>query len=166
MMDEKQRLVEYLMSKTGGPQLMTPKQLEKEIGISAKQQSKLREEGRFPIPHRNVGRSVYYSVHAVADFLLSGEGQVLPTAPPVVQVPTQDVVVKNKVQVKRHREPQDFSQALLNIRFIGVLEAQRDSLDHLIDHFTSLVKSKNLHDELQATLSTSSAVKKKTNPKI
>lgn len=165
MMDEKQRLVEYLMTKTGGPQLMTPKQLEKEIGISAKQQSKLREEGKFPIPHTNIGRSVYYSVHHVADFLLTAQGQVLPSSTPVVQQEVKTVPAKTK-STNRHREPQDFSQALLNIRFISVLEAQRDNLDHLIDHFYKLVKSKTLHDELQDSLASKESNPKKTNPKI
>ncbi|MCA8457464.1 hypothetical protein LGN04_26515 [Burkholderia multivorans] len=166
MMDEKQRLVEYLMTKTGGPQLMTPKQLEKEIGISAKQQSKLREEGKFPIPHTNIGRSVYYSVHHVADFLLSGEGQVPPTSPAVAQQPANETQAVKTKPVKRHREPQDFSQALLNIRFVSVLEEQRENLDHLINHFTKLVKSKTLHDELQGSLAAKEPVKNKTTLKI
>ena len=154
------------MTKTGGPQLMTPKQLAKEIGKSAKEQSKLREKGKFPIPHRNIGRNVYYSIYAVADFLLSGEGQVPPTSPAVAQQEANETQAVKTKTVKRHREPQDFSQALLNIRFVSVLEEQRENLDHLINYFTNLVKSKTLHDKLQGSLASKDSPQKKKNPKI
>jgi len=52
---------------------MSPEQLAEEIGIPSKQQSKLRKEGRFPIPFKNIGRLVYYSIYDVANFLLNGE---------------------------------------------------------------------------------------------
>ena len=67
-----QGLIDYLR-KTKGKLLMSPEQLSEEIGIPTKQQSKLRKEGRFPIPFKNIGRLVYYSIYDVAKFLLNGE---------------------------------------------------------------------------------------------
>ena len=64
-----QQLIDYLRLKTKGKLLMSPEQLSEEIGIPAKQQSKLRKEGRFPIPFKNIGRLVYYSIYDVANFL-------------------------------------------------------------------------------------------------
>lgn len=68
-----QQLIDYLKERTKGKLLMSPEQLAEEIGIPSKQQSKLRKEGRFPIPFKNIGRLVYYSIYDVADFLLNGE---------------------------------------------------------------------------------------------
>ena len=61
-----QQLIDYLKERTKGKLLMSPEQLAEEIGIPAKQQSKLRKEGRFPIPFKNIGRLVYYSIYDVA----------------------------------------------------------------------------------------------------
>ena len=66
-------IIDYLKIKSGGKLVMTPEQLEQEIGISTKQQSVLRTQKRFPIPHKKVGRSVLYSILHIADFLIVGE---------------------------------------------------------------------------------------------
>jgi hypothetical protein len=47
MSAEKQALIDYLKNKTGGALMMTPKELAVEIRVSAKQQSKLRQEKRL-----------------------------------------------------------------------------------------------------------------------
>ncbi|MCA7983694.1 MULTISPECIES: helix-turn-helix domain-containing protein [Burkholderia cepacia complex] len=71
-MDESfQAVVDYLKEKAGGKLLMSSEQLAEELGISTKQQSKLRKENAFPIPHKSIGRLVYYSVYDVAKFLVS-----------------------------------------------------------------------------------------------
>lgn len=77
MSDSFEMVVEYLKEKTAGKLLMTSEQLAKEIGVSPKRQSKLRKENGFPIPHKSIGRLVYYSVYDVAKFLVSQE-----TVPP------------------------------------------------------------------------------------
>ena len=88
MRPEKQALIDYLMNKTGGALVMTPDELALEIRVSAKQQSKLRKEFKFPIPYQNTGRKVYYSLYAVADYLLDGVGrgvdQIWLASPPTV----------------------------------------------------------------------------------
>lgn len=50
--------------------LISYEQLPERSGISTKQQSKLRKDGRFPILFKNMGRLVYYSIYDVANFLL------------------------------------------------------------------------------------------------
>ena len=65
-----EQLLNYLKEKTKGKLLMSPEQLAEEIGIPTKQQSKLRKEGRFPIPFKNIGRLVYYSIYDVANFVV------------------------------------------------------------------------------------------------
>ena len=68
-----QQLIDNLKEKTKGKLLMSPEQLSQVIPLTSKQQSKLRKENRFPIPFKNIGRLVYYSVYDVANFLLNGE---------------------------------------------------------------------------------------------
>ena len=82
-----QQLIDYLREKTKGKLLMSPEQLSEEIGIPTKQQSKLRKEGRFPIPFKNIGRLVYYSIYDVADFLLNGEST---PANPIAEPPAPE----------------------------------------------------------------------------
>ncbi|WP_208934040.1 hypothetical protein [Paracidovorax avenae] len=98
-----QQLIDYLRLKTKGKLLMSPEQLAEEIGIPSKQQSKLRKEGRFPIPFKNIGRLVYYSIYDVANFLLNGESTpskevsheapapIVKKKPSKVKVPVQDL---------------------------------------------------------------------------
>ncbi len=76
-MDTQGQIFNYLLGKTGGKLLLTPQQLELETGISAKQQSVLRQLKKFPIPHRDVGGRVFYSIQAVVDFLINGEAVVV-----------------------------------------------------------------------------------------
>ena len=55
MRPEKQVLIDYLRTKAGGSSVMTPSELALEIRVPEKQQSKLREKGKFPIAHQNAG---------------------------------------------------------------------------------------------------------------
>ena len=59
-----QQLIDYLKERTKDKLLMSPEQLAEEIGIPSKQQSKLRKEGRFPIPFENIGRLVVSHVES------------------------------------------------------------------------------------------------------
>ena len=78
-----QQLIDCLRLKTKGKLLISPEQLPEEIGISAKQKSKIRKEGRLPIHFKNIGRLVHYSNYDVANFLLNDE-----TSP--AQEPTEE----------------------------------------------------------------------------
>lgn len=95
-----EQLLNYLKEKTKGKLLMSPEQLAEEIGIPAKQQSKLRKEKRFPIPFKNIGRLVYYSIYDVANFLLNGESTLSDAqAAEVVTVAIKPKVTKTSKQV-------------------------------------------------------------------
>ena len=135
--------------------MMTPKQLEKVIGTTAKQQSKLREEGNFPIPHINMGRNVLYSIYAVADVLLTGKTEEKPKQ----DKKSEEIIVSQEVTssapkklAKRQSAPQDLSQLILVKSFVSSLTSQRDNIDFLIDHFTKLAQFKGMHDDFQSQL--------------
>jgi len=74
MREEAYRLMfNYLLDKTGGLMTLTPEQLEKVIGTTVAQQSVLRRENNFDIPHKKIGRLVVYSIDSVIKYLLDGE---------------------------------------------------------------------------------------------
>ena len=167
-MQAKEHLLEHLKSLTGGSLLITPKQLEKVIGTTAKQQSKLREEGRFPIPHINMGRNVLYSIYAVADVLLTGETKEKPTA----EKKSDPIIVSQEVsspppkkRATRHSAPQDLSPLILVRSFISSLEAQRENINFLIEHFTLLADTTDRHNDFQSKLASKPEIKK-NNGKI
>ena len=149
MSPEKQILIDYLKSKTGGALMITPKELTLEIRVSEKQQSKLRQEKRFPIPHKDFGRSVQYAVNAIADFLLTGETteekqQKETVAPPAkLELPT----------IRRARTgPEDLSQMILLSSFVVTLEEQLTNIESLHAHLTQYIKTKRLSDSLESKL--------------
>lgn len=135
MNEEKQALVDYLKTKTGGALVMTPKELAVEIRVSEKQQSKLRQENRFPIPNRGFGRSVQYSIHAIADYLLTGETKEEPAV--------QEAPAPSPAPAKRQIRSglQDLSRMLLTKNFIASLEAQKSSFPALFSHLSHLVET-------------------------
>lgn len=135
MNEEKQALVDYLKTKTGGALVMTPKELAVEIRVSEKQQSKLRQENRFPIPNRGFGRSVQYSIHAIADYLLTGEAK----EDPAVQEAPAPSPAPAKRQVRSGL--QDLSRMLLTKNFIASLEPQKSSFPALFSHLSQLVET-------------------------
>ena len=135
MYEEKQALVDYLKTKTGGALVMTPKELAVEIRVSEKQQSKLRQENRFPIPNRGFGRSVQYSIHAIADYLLTGEAK----DEPAVQEAPAPYPAPAKRQVRSGL--QDLSRMLLTKSFIASLEPHKSSFPGLFSHLSQLFEA-------------------------
>ena len=128
--------------------MMTPKELAVEIRISAKQQSNLRREGRFPIPHRTIGKNIHYSINAIADFLLTGESEVIAVEPPPAPAPTPPTVQLRKL---RHG-PQDLSQMLLLNSFVANLQSQMANIESLHSYFTTYIKTKTLNDRIEDML--------------
>ncbi len=114
---------------------MTPKELAVEIRVSEKQQSKLRQENRFPIPNRGFGRSVQYSIHAIADYLLTGEAK---DEPAIQEAPAPSPAPAKK-QVRSGL--QDLSRMLLTKSFIASLEPQKSSFPGLFSHLSQLVET-------------------------
>lgn len=141
-----EQLIDYLREKTKGKMLMTPEQLANEIGVSAKQQSKLRQDNKFPIPHKNIGRLVYYSIYDVANFLLNGETnpidekteQMLEQANPVETVKKRTKKADSKVQ--------DLSHIFMLRAFATALEQKATKMLQLAQYLLNYVNKKELKD--------------------
>lgn len=136
-------IIDYLKIKSGGKLVMTPEQLEQEIGISAKQQSVLRTQKRFPIPHKKVGRSVLYSILHIADFLIEGE---------VYTAPNKKYEPKRDPKVSRSKSSVDLSHLFLLRAFTANLEMQANSILQLSQSLNSFANSKDLYNNLQNKL--------------
>ena len=137
-----QQLIDNLKEKTKGKLLMSPEQLAEEIGIPAKQQSKLRKEGRFPIPFKNIGRLVYYSIYDVANFLLNGE-----TAPSK-EVPepaaAEPLPVKKKPARKTSKQVQDLSHIFMLRAFAQSLEERATAMLNLAENLKDYANKKEM----------------------
>lgn len=136
-------IIDYLKIKTGGVLVMTPQQLEREIGISTKQQSLLRTQKRFPIPHKQMGRSVLYSIIHIADFLIDGE---------VYTAPNKKYEPKPAPKMSRSKSSQDLSHLFILRAFTANLELQANQILQLSQTLTSFANSKDLYDNLQHKL--------------
>lgn len=144
-----EQLIDYLREKTKGKMLMTPEQLANEIGISAKQQSKLRQDNKFPIPHKNIGRLVYYSIYDVANFLLNGETnpidekteQMLEQANPVETVKKRTKKADSKVQ--------DLSHIFMLRAFATALEQRATRMLQLAQNLLNYANKKELADSFE-----------------
>lgn len=150
MRSEKLVLVEYLKTKTGGALVMTPRELAVEIRVSPKQQSKLRQEGRFPIPHQHSGRTILYSLYAVADFLFDGAQSVPSPEPEEVRAPLPKQVATKTAG--GHSIPSDMSHLFLLRGFASGLDEQKARLDVLCPYFAHYLKAAPLSDKLEAEL--------------
>lgn len=140
-----QQLVDYLKEKTKGKLLMSPEQLAEEIGIPSKQQSKLRKEGRFPIPFKNIGRLVYYSIYDVADFLLNGE-----TAPPTPQSEPPAVTPRPKKKPAKPKTPvQDLSHIFMLRAFAQSLEERATAMLSLAENLKNYANKKEMMESFQ-----------------
>ncbi|MBC3863300.1 hypothetical protein H8K32_14430 [Undibacterium jejuense] len=141
-MEIQNQLIEHLKGKTNGKLVMTPKQLAEEIPISPKQQSKLREENKFPIPHQNIGRSVYYSIFHIADFLLTGS--VHQSAEP------EDKPKKEKSTPEKISHPSssvNLSHLFLLRAFAGNLFAQAEEITNLAENILKYQKSAEMVEQ-------------------
>lgn len=119
---------------------MSPEQLAEEIGIPAKQQSKLRKEGRFPIPFKNIGRLVYYSIYDVANFLLNGvttTTKEVPLEAPAPQ-PSKKKVAKSAAPV------QDLSHIFMLRSFAQSLEDRATTMLSLADNLKDYANKKEM----------------------
>ncbi len=140
-----QQLIDYLRAKTKGKLLMSPEQLAEEIGIPTKQQSKLRNEGRFPIPFKNIGRLVYYSIYDVANFLLNGESTPSKEVPEEATAPIQ---IKKK-PVKSKAQVQDLSHIFMLRAFAQSLEERATAMLSLAENLKDYVNKKEMMESFQ-----------------
>ena len=136
-----EQLIDYLKEKTKGKLLMSPEQLSEEIGIPTKQQSKLRKEGRFPIPFKNIGRLVYYSIYDVANFLLNGETS--PSKDLAQEAPAPQIAIKKK-PAKRSANVQDLSHIFLLRTLAKSLDERATAMLQLSEQLTDFANRKEM----------------------
>ncbi|MNT35659.1 hypothetical protein D3C72_1716930 [compost metagenome] len=134
-----QQLIDYLREKTKGKLLMSPEQLSEEIGIPTKQQSKLRKEGRFPIPFKNIGRLIYYSIYDVANFLLNGVST--PSTPTKEPEPTP---LPKKKPTKAPAQVQDLSHIFMLRAFAQSLEERATAMLSLAENLKDYANKKEM----------------------
>lgn len=135
-----QQLIDYLKERAKGRLLMSPEQLAEEIGIPSKQQSKLRKEGRFPIPFKNIGRLVYYSIYDVANFLLNGE------TTPAKELPEEAAAtpLPKKKPAKATAPVQDLSHIFMLRAFAQSLEERATAMLSLAENLKTYANRKEM----------------------
>lgn len=143
------QLIDYLREKTKGKMLMTPEQLASEIGISAKQQSKLRQDNKFPIPHKNIGRLVYYSIYDVANFLLNGETNPIDEKTEQVFEQAKPVETVKKRTKKTDSRVQDLSHIFMLRAFATALEQRATRMLQLAQNLLNYANKKELADSFE-----------------
>lgn len=141
-----QQLIDYLKEKTKGKLLMSPEQLSEEIGIPTKQQSKLRKEGRFPIPFKSIGRLIYYSIYDVANFLLNGETTPIKEAPEEAPPPPQPI---KKKPPKATAPVQDLSHIFMLRAFAKSLEERATTMLNLAENLKDYANKKEMMETFQ-----------------
>lgn len=135
-MEQTSNLVAYLRTRSGGREVLTPKQLEPILGISAKHQSLLRKENKLKIPYLVVGGKILYSIHAVADMLTRpAENEPAPAKNTKVEKATSS---KTKAEDKWRSnlkvpssQPVNMSQSLLRAFVLNNIKAEILSLAEL-----------------------------------
>lgn len=136
---QKAEIIDYLKIKAGGKLMMTPEQLEAEIGISTKQQSVLRTQERFPIPHKKIGRSVFYSIIHIADFLMDGE---------VYVAPKQKYEPKPPPKQSRSKSNTDLSHLFLLKAFVSNMDAHIKQQQSIFNFMSGMAKAKEMYEDL------------------
>jgi hypothetical protein len=152
-MEQTSNLVAYLRTRSGGREVLTPKQLEPILGISAKQQSLLRKENKLKIPYLVVGGKILYSIHAVADMLTRpAENEPAPAKTVKAEKTTSS---KTKAEDKWRSslkvpssQPVNMSQALLRAFVLNSIQAEISSLSALVNELQALQLAEDLRDTL------------------
>ena len=158
-----QQLIDNLKEKTKGKLLMSPEQLSEVIPLTSKQQSKLRKENRFPIPFKNIGRLVYYSVYDVANFLLNGE--TTPTKEVPEEAPAPQIIVKKK-PTKSTAPVQDLSHIFMLRSFARSLEERATAMLALAENLNNYANKKEMSDRFETKFPSKNESIQKNDGKI
>ena len=153
-MEQTSNLVAYLRTRSGGREVLTPKQLEPILGISAKHQSLLRKENKLKIPYLVVGGKILYSIHAVAEMLTRPvENKPEPAKPTKHEKPTSS---KTKAEDKWRSnlkvpssQPVNMSQALLRAFVLNNIQAEISSLTTLTKELQAIQNAEELRSNLK-----------------
>ncbi len=152
-MEQTSNLVAYLRTRSGGKEVLTPKQLEPILGISIKQQSLLRKENKLGFPYLTIGGKILYSIHAVAEMLTRpAPSQPSPTGTAKTE---KQPAVKSKPEDKWRSslkvpssQPVNMSQALLRAFVLNNIQAEISDLTALTKELQALQHAEELRSVL------------------
>ncbi len=152
-MEQTSNLVAYLRTRSGGKEVLTPKQLEPILGISVKQQSLLRKENKLGFPHLTIGGKILYSIHAVAEMLTrpapsepSPTGTAKTEKQPAVKSKPEDKW-RSSLKVPSS-QPVNMSQALLRAFMLNNIQAEISALTALTKELQTLQYAEELRADL------------------
>lgn len=148
-MEQTSNLVAYLRTRSGGKEVLTPKQLEPILGISVKHQSLLRKENKLGFPHLTIGGKILYSIHAVADMLTKPAISEITASKPAKSEKT--TTSKPKAEDKWRSslkvpssQPINMSQALLRAFILDSIQAEISSLTVLTKELQAVQRAEDL----------------------
>lgn len=122
----REELVAHLMTMAGGAMVLNTEQLSRCLSMNPKVVSRMRKEGRFPIPHKSVGaRKIIYPLGVVADYLLD-PNEMTAVNPVTVSQPQTDVLKRKPVG--RKAVLPDLSRQMLLRGFSEAVSHQRELL--------------------------------------
>ena len=102
----------------------------------------MRKEDRFPIPFKNIGRLVYYSIYDVANFLLNGETAPSKEVPQEAPAP----IVIQKKGVKPKAPVQDLSHIFMLRAFAQSLEERATAMLSLAENLKDYANKREMAD--------------------
>lgn len=146
-------LQSHLQAMAGGGLVLTTEQLSRCLSMNPKVISRMRQEGRFPIPHKTIGTKIVYSILAVAKYLTSDEPEQKVEPP---QPKTQTITPEKRRTASRKAVLPDLSRKMLMRGFLSALEQQKESIEQLMLFFDRKIQ----HDDMQASLIKNPEVKK------
>lgn len=146
-------LQSHLQAMAGGGLVLTTEQLSRCLSMNPKVISRMRQEGRFPIPHKTIGTKIVYSILAVAMYLTSDEPEQKVEPP---QPKTQAITPEKRRTASKKAVLPDLSRKMLMRGFLSALEQQKESIEELMLFFDRKIQ----HDEMQASLIKNPEVKK------
>jgi hypothetical protein len=148
-------LQSHLQAMAGGGLVLTTEQLSRCLSMNPKVISRMRQEGRFPIPHKTIGTKIVYSILAVAMYLTSDEPEQKVEPP---QPKTQTISPEKRRTASKKAVLPDLSRKMLMRGFLSALEQQKESIEELMLFFDRKIQ----HDDMQASLIEKPEIKKST----
>lgn len=146
-------LQSHLQAMAGGGLVLTTEQLSRCLSMNPKVISRMRQEGRFPIPHKTIGTKIVYSILAVAKYLTSDEPEQKVEPP---QPKTQTITPEKRRIASKKAVLPDLSRKMLMRGFLSALEQQKESIEKLMLFFDRKIQ----HDDMQASMIKNPEVKK------
>lgn len=146
-------LQSHLQAMAGGGLVLTTEQLSRCLSMNPKVISRMRQEGRFPIPHKTIGTKIVYSILTVAMYLTSDEPEQKVEPP---QPKTQTISPEKRRTTSKKAVLPDLSRKMLMRGFLSALEQQKEGIERLMLFFDRKIQ----HDEMQASLIKNPEVKK------